>query len=115
YKRDVRHKPLTLTKNALSNQSSIETPQGGTLLDDEAGPLEKDHPLDGARSAQGGFRKSTTTSWARTRSDARIGAGDPLRRGTRYGKLRPADQSNQVRKWRKQKLNLKTNRPSLRD
>jgi len=41
YKPDVRHKPITLTKNALSNQSSIETPQGGTLLDDEAGPLEK--------------------------------------------------------------------------
>jgi hypothetical protein len=67
YKPDVRHKPLTLTKNALSNQSSIETPQGGTLLDDEAGPLEKDHPLDGARSAQGGFPSPSTTSWARTK------------------------------------------------
>jgi len=29
--------------------------------------LKKGHPLDGARSAQGGFRKSTTTSWARTK------------------------------------------------
>jgi hypothetical protein len=40
-KPDVRHKPITLTKNALSNRSLIETLQGGTLLDDEAGPLEK--------------------------------------------------------------------------
>jgi hypothetical protein len=26
--------------------------------------LSQDHPLDGARSAQGGFPKSGTTSWA---------------------------------------------------
>jgi hypothetical protein len=78
YKPDVRHKPLTLTKNALSNQGSIETPQGGTLLDDEAGPLEKDHPLDGARSAQGGFPKSKhDIMGSHEKSDARIGAGEP--------------------------------------
>jgi len=27
-----------------------------------------DHRLDGARSAQGGFPKSSTTSWARTKT-----------------------------------------------
>jgi hypothetical protein len=42
--------------------------------------LKKDHPLDGARSAQGGFQQSTTTLWARKKTDARIGAGDPPRR-----------------------------------
>jgi hypothetical protein len=107
YKPDVRHKPLTLTKNALSNQSSIETPQGGTLLDDEAGPLEKDHPLDGARSAQGGFQKSTTTSWARTRGDARIGAGDPPQRDNTSRKLRPADQTKPSWKQRERKKEKK--------
>jgi hypothetical protein len=77
YKPDVRHKPLTLTKNALSNQSSIETPQGGTLLDDEAGPLEKDHPLDGARSAPRRLPKSKhDIMGSHKKSDARIGAGE---------------------------------------
>jgi len=57
YKPDVRHKPITLTKNALSNQSSIETPQGGNAARTmKLVLLKKGHPLDGARSAQGGFQ-----------------------------------------------------------
>jgi len=54
--------------------------------------LKKDHPLDGARSAQGGFQKSGTTSWASERlRTARIGAGGPLRRGNTIEEAAPCE------------------------
>jgi hypothetical protein len=90
YKPDVKYKPLTLTKNALSNQSSIETPQGGTLLDDEAGPLKK-----GSSVRWGAFRPRRLPEvnhdimGSHEKSDARIGAGDPLRRGNAMREAAP--------------------------
>src|SRR5215472_5861070 len=90
YQADVGHKPLTLTKNALSNQSSIETAQGGTLLDDEAGPLEK-----GPSVRWGAFRPRRLPEvnydimGSHQESDARIGAGDPLRRGNAMREAAP--------------------------
>ena len=51
--------------------------------------------VDGARSAQGGFQKSITTSWARTKSAARIGAGDPPRRDNTMREAAPCESIQQ--------------------
>ena len=59
--------------------------------------LSKDHPLDGARSAQGGFQKSGTTSWAsECLRTARIGAGDPPQRDNTIEEAGPANQPNKL-------------------
>jgi hypothetical protein len=47
--------------------------------------------------------KSSTTSWARIKSDARIGAGDSPRRETRHRKLRPAHPTNNLETAGKEK------------
>jgi hypothetical protein len=49
---------------SLERRRKNDRPRGGALLGAAAGPAGRDHRLDGARAAQGGFPKSGTTSWA---------------------------------------------------
>jgi hypothetical protein len=73
---------------------------------------QRDHPLDGARSAQGGFQKSTTTSWAsECLRTARIGAGDPLRRdntieGSCALRIKLTSWNNRERRTAKRKIKI---------